>query len=339
MTCCTPAPTAVRRPRPARSASATTGITVYSCGADEAALFRERAQQLGVRLILTDAALSEANVDLARGHGVVSVGHKAGITAPTLVALSRAGVDHLSTRSVGSDHVDLEKAAELGITVGTVAYSPDSVADYTLMLTLMLLRDATSVLRRVDAHDYRLSGTPGTELRDLTVGVVGTGRIGTAVMTRLRGFGCRVLAHDRRPTTADHVPLDELVARSDVVTLHTPLDAGTRHLLSRERIDALKPGAFVVNTGRGALLDTEALLAALENGRLGGAALDVVEGEEGAFYSDCAGRPIHGHLSRLHALPNVIVSPHTAYYTGHALRDIVESTLAECLSRGGDQHA
>jgi D-specific alpha-keto acid dehydrogenase len=173
----------------------------------------------------------------------------------------------------------------------------------------------------------------GRELRDLTVGVVGTGRIGTAVVERLRGFGPRVLTHDRRPAASPaRVPLDELLERSDVVTLHTPLDPATHHLLDRRRLRRMKRGAYVVNTGRGALIDTEALLEALEEGAIAGAALDVLEGEEGLFYEDCRGRAIDGGLlPRLQAMPNVIVSPHTAYYTDHALRDIVENSILDCL--------
>lgn len=175
----------------------------------------------------------------------------------------------------------------------------------------------------------------------MTVGVVGTGRIGAAVIERLRGFGCRVLAYDRKPKTfADYVPLDELLERSDIVTLHTPLTAETRQLLSRRRIEQLQPGAFVINTGRGSLLDTEALTSALESGRLGGAALDVLEGEEGVFYTDRRARPIGSEtFLRLQRLPNVLITPHTAYYTEHALHDTVESTMLNCLGFERGQHA
>jgi len=208
-------------------------------------------------------------------------------------------------------------------------------------LLLALLSRRPNVVRRADLHDYRLGEARGKELRDLTVGVVGTGRIGAAVIARLRGFAGRVLAHDSRPkTNADYVPLDELLRRSDIVTLHTPLTAGTHHLLDRRRIDRMKPGAFVVNTGRGPLLDTAALLPALESGRLGGAALDVLEGEEGVFYADRRDRPIESKtLLRLQELPNVLISPHTAYYTDHALSDTVENSLRNCLNfTNGEQH-
>ncbi|OLT16193.1 lactate dehydrogenase [Pseudonocardia sp. CNS-139] len=317
------------------------GVTFYGCGPDEAVLFRELAPEFGVLPTITAAAVSESTAELASGNRCISVGHKSEITGPTLLALSRAGVRYISTRSIGHDHIDVAYAASVGVTVGNVAYSPDGVADYTLMLMLMAVRDARSVVRRADAHDYRLGEARGRELRDLTVGVVGTGRIGTAVVDRLRGFGCRVLAHDTHPgTTADYVPLDDLLRRSDIVTLHTPLTPETHHLLDRRRIARMKPGAFLVNTGRGALLDTDALVPALESGRLGGAALDVLEGEEGIFYADLRDGPVTSTaLLRLHELPNVLISPHTAYYTDRALRDTVRNSLVNCVRfENGNHH-
>jgi D-specific alpha-keto acid dehydrogenase len=309
------------------------GIAIYGCGQDEAVLFRETAPRFGVMPAITEAAVSEANIALAFGNRCISVGHKTQITNPTLSALSQVGVEYISTRSIGYDHINLNYAERVGITVGNVAYSPDSVADYTLMLILMAVRNAKSIIRRADIHDYRLNDVRGKELRDLAIGVIGTGRIGAAVVDRLGGFGCRILAYDSRPKTgADYVPLDELLRLSDIVTLHTPLNADTRHLLNRQRIEQMKHGAFIINTGRGSLLDTEALIPALERGRLGGAALDVLEGEEGIFYADCRNIPIESKpLSRLQQLPNVIISPHTAYYTDHALSDMVENSIINCL--------
>jgi D-specific alpha-keto acid dehydrogenase len=309
------------------------GVTIYGCEGDEAALFRELAPRLGVLPTISAAAPSEANAGLAAGNRCVSVGHKTRVTDSALLALSRLGVAYISTRSVGCNHIDVEYAASVGITVENIAYSPDSVADYTLMLMLMAIRDAKSIIRRADVYDYRLNDVRGKELRDLTVGVIGTGRIGAAVIARLQGFGCRILAHDSLPKDiARYLSLDELLQQSDVITLHTPLTADTYHLLNQQRIEQLKRGAFIVNTGRGALLDTTALIQGLESGRLGGAALDVLEEEEGIFYADHDGRPIGSKsLLRLQELPNALISPHTAYYTDHALRDIVENSLTNCL--------
>jgi D-specific alpha-keto acid dehydrogenase len=310
------------------------GLTAYGCGQDEAALFRELALGLGVVPTITDAPVSPANIELASGNRCISVCHKGRVHGATLLALREAGVLYISTRSVGINHIDVSSAARLGIAVENVAYSPDGVADYTLMLMVMAVRNAASTISRAQTGDFRLNDRRGKELRDLTVGVIGTGRIGVAVIDRLRGFGCRVLACDRcRKTSAEYLPLDALVPRSDVVTLHTPLTPDTHHLLNPRRIERMRPGAFIINTGRGELVDTEALLRALESGHLGGAALDVVEGEEGVFYSDYRGRPFERPLlSRLQQLPNVLVTPHTAYYTERALSDTVHNTIVNCLN-------
>jgi D-specific alpha-keto acid dehydrogenase len=296
-------------------------------------LLREVAARHAVTPTITSAAASEATAGLSVGNRCISIGHKSQISQATLQALHRAGVRYISTRSAGYNHIDLSAAEHLGISVENVAYSPGSVADYTVMLMLMVVRHAKSTVLRSEAHDYRLRDAPGRELRDMTIGVVGAGRIGTEVIKRLRGFGCQVLAHDRQPESSlDCVSLDALLAQSDVVTLHTPLTRETHHLLHRQRISQMKPGAVVINTGRGPLLDTEALLDALESGRLGGAALDVLEGEDGIFYFDQSEKvALPRELVRLQKLPNVIITPHTAYYTDHALRDIIETTLANCL--------
>lgn len=330
----TAAPAPARPPSGLPGARPLVGVAVFGCAPDEAALVRELAPGLGVSPVITSAPVSEATTHLAAGMRCVSVGHKSRIANPDLLALRRAGVEYLSTRSIGLDHIDVEYAASLGITVANTAYSPDGVADHTIMLILLAIRDAGAVIRRADAHDYRLSGTRGRELRDLTVGVVGTGRIGAAVIARLQGFGCRILAFDSSPrASADYRSLDDLLRESDVVTLHAPLGAGTHHLLDAERLARMKPGAYLVNTARGPLVDTAALADALESGRLGGAALDVVEGEEGIFYADRRSRPPRENpaLLRLQRLPQVVVTSHTAYYTDHVLRDTIEGCLRGCV--------
>ncbi|MFI5914376.1 D-isomer specific 2-hydroxyacid dehydrogenase family protein [Dactylosporangium sp. NPDC051541] len=318
------------------------GMTIYGCEPDEAALFEALAPQYGVMPRMTDEPVGEDNAELARGHRCISVGHKTKITDETLVALRSAGVEYVSTRSIGFNHINVQFAESIGIKVGNVAYSPDSVADYTLMLILMTIRFAKSTFARAEVHDYRLHDVRGRELRDLTVGVIGTGRIGAAVIDRLRGFGVRILAYDSVPSTAaNYVALHELLRQSDIVTLHTPLTPETHHLLDRRRIELIKHGAIIINTGRGPLIETEALADALETGRLGGAALDVLEGEEGIFYADCSNRPLeHELLLRLQKHPGVLISPHTAYYTDHALSDTIENSIINCVKfeSGDHQH-
>jgi D-specific alpha-keto acid dehydrogenase len=309
------------------------GITVFGCEKDEAYVFRELSPRFGVTPTLTRAPVAECGAIPAAGNLCVSVGHKSRVSESHLIALREAGVRYISTRSAGCDHIDTKAAHKMGITVGNVAYSPDGVADYTLMLMLMAIRGAKSIVVNADSFDFRLNAIRGKELRDMTVGVVGTGRIGKAVIERLRGFGCRVLAHSRGCEAGrGFVPLCELLAQSDMITLHTPLNTNTYHMIGREQIEIMKRGAFLVNTGRGSLVDTGELITALEAGKLGGAALDVLEGEEGFFYFDCSQKPIsHPFLLKLQRMPNVIITPHTAYYTSRALYDTVEKTLLNCL--------
>lgn len=306
-------------------------ITVYGCEQDEADAFRAVSPRFGVIPTIIHDPVSEANAKYA--HECISVGHKTEVSASILLALKRAGVKYISTRSVGCNHIDTAAAKRLGIAVGNVTYAPDSVADYTVMLMLMAIRNAKSLMRSVEKHDFRLDGVRGKVLSDMTVGVVGTGCIGEAVMERLRGFGCRVLAYSRsQKIEANYVPFDTLLQTSDIVTLHVPLNADTRHMIGREQIRRMKQGALIINTGRGALIDTAALVQALENGKLGGAALDVLEGEEGLFYCDYTQKPIdHPFFQKLQRMPNVIITPHTAYYTEQALREIVEKTVQNCM--------
>lgn len=309
------------------------GITIYGCERDEAEAFHVCSPRFGVVPAITSAAVSQSNAELACGNRCVSVGHKTEVGRSTLIALKGSGVKYISTRSIGLNHIDLRAAEGLGIAVGNVTYSPGSVADYAVMLMLMAIRNAKSIVSGAQRNDFRLDNARGRELGDMTVGVLGIGHIGRAVIERLRGFGCRVLAHDHsREAGARYVPFDDLLKESDILTIHVPLCADTYHMIGHEQIRAMKQGAFLINTARGGIVDTAALIGALESGRLGGAALDVLEGEEGLFYHDWTHRPIENRfLPALREMPNVIITPHAAYCTGRALRDTVEKTLTNCL--------
>ncbi|MCU1366828.1 MAG: D-lactate dehydrogenase VanH [Ilumatobacteraceae bacterium] len=320
-------------------------LTVFGCERDEAELFSEVAPRFGVVPTLVEADPSHAG--RAAGSRCVSVGHRSDVSARTLRALHDAGVEHISTRSIGLDHIDLRAAHALGMTVENVSYAPDGVADYTLMLILMSIRDATRTTTAARNLDFRLAAARSRDLRDMTVGVLGVGSIGSAVIRRLSAFGCRVLANNGgriAHAAAEFTSLDELLVESDIVTLHLPLNDETHHIIGRAQLEMMKHDALLINTGRGALVDTSALVAALERGHLGGAALDVVEGEDAFFYADHSGRPAEDELLvRLLKLSNVIVTPHTAYFTQRALRDTVAGTLVKCVrferSRTNDEEA
>lgn len=308
-------------------------IAVFGCEPDEEVAFQRLSSGLGSTCIPIKSPITEHNAALAAGCKCVSVSHKAEVSESVLHALKNAGVLYVSTRSIGTNHIDTQAAGRLGITVGTAAYSPGSVADYTLMLMLMAIRGAKTILHRTGNRDYRLNHFRGKELRDMTVGVLGAGRIGGAVIERLKGFGCTVLAYDHHHKTGENdVSFDRLLCDSDIVTLHIPLRSDTYHIIGREQFQSMKQDAFLVNTSRGALVDTQALVEALESGKLGGAALDVLEYEEGIFYHNCSRKTTQQpFLQALQGMPNVIVTPHTAYYTDRVLLDTVEGTIENCL--------
>lgn len=314
-------------------------LVVHGTDAEEAQLFRILAPRYGVDLSPPEVR-SMAGAPLpAAGADSVSVDHRTRVSASDLAALRVAGVQHLCTRSIGLDHVDLAAAAELGVTVENVPYGPGGVADFTVMLILLAVRNAGALADPDLRHDPRLGRVRGRDLGDLTVGVVGLGPIGRAVVRRLEGFGCRLLSWSRSGRTvpaAAPTGLDDLLRASDVVTLHLPLVPDTHHLLGPDRIGLMKKGAVLVNTGRGALVDTVALADALERGDLGGAALDVVEGEHlSSLPTMDHGPDVADAVARLRRRPDVVITPHAAYHTRRMLQETVEGTLERCRSAAG----
>ena len=263
---------------------------------DEREHFEETAARLGADIVLRDDTPSLGNADAVKGMDGLSI-----ITQPVSAALLEAwaarGIRAVSTRTVGFDHIDLAAATRLGIAVSNVSYTPHTVAEYTVMAMLMCLRNMKLIMRRFDAGDFGLRGVRGRELGRCTVGVVGTGRIGAWVVHLLKPFGCRVLANDVRENPevqglAEYVSREELFRQSDIITFHTPAVPDTFHLVNRDTLASMKPGVILINMSRGTVVDTEALIEALESGRVGSAALDVLENETAIYYRDFKGRPV-----------------------------------------------
>jgi D-lactate dehydrogenase len=241
----------------------------------------------------------------------------------------------VALRSAGYNNVDLPAAARLGITVTRVpAYSPHAVAEHTVALILALNRKVHRAWARVREGNFSLDGLLGFDLVRRTAGVVGTGKIGAAVVRILSGFGCRVLAFDPVPNAdclalgAAYVSLPELLASSDIVTLHCPLTPETRHLVDAASLARMKPGAMLINTGRGALVDTPAVIEALKSGHLGYLGLDVYEEEAALFFEDRSWRVLQDDVfARLLTFPNVLVTGHQGFFTTEALTAIADTTL------------
>ncbi len=282
-----------------------------------------------------EVALTAATAPLAAGCPAVCGFVHDKFDAEALALLGAAGVKLIALRCAGFNNVDLAAAARLGLTIVRVpAYSPHAVAEHTLALILSLDRKIHRAWNRVREGNFALEGLMGREIHGRTVGIIGTGEIGSVVARILAGFDAKVLAYDPRENPAviavggKYVPLDALLADAEIVTLHCPLTPETRHLVRKERLARMRDGALLVNTGRGALIDAKDVIDALKTGKLGGVALDVYEEEDGLFGRDHSSEILADDVfARLLTFPNVVITGHQAYFTEPALRAIAEITV------------
>ncbi len=298
---------------------------------DRTALEKEN-QRLGHDLHFFSPRLEHATAPLAAGSQAICAFVNDVLDRPTLTVLRELGVRLITLRCAGYNNVDLAAAGELGLTVTRVPdYSPYAVAEHAVALLLALNRKLPRASNRVRDSNFSLEGLVGFDLHGKTVGVVGTGKIGGVFARIMAGFGCHVLAFDAFPRTdlpVTYVDSARLLTESDVISLHVPLLPETRHFLNAETIAKLKPGAFIINTSRGALIEAQALLDALKSGHIGGAALDVYEEEAGIFFHDLSGMVLQDDiLARLISLPNVLITSHQAFLTHEALDNIAQTTL------------
>ncbi|MBY8826190.1 2-hydroxyacid dehydrogenase [Sphingomonas colocasiae] len=290
----------------------------------------------GHELRYFEPRLDGETAGLAAGHDAVCVFVNDRLDAGTLERLAAIGVRHVALRCAGYNNVDLAAAGRLGIAVVHVpAYSPEAISEFTIGLLLALDRKIHRAWARVRENNFALDGLIGRNLAGRTAGVIGTGRIGALVARTLRlGFGCEVLASDIVEDPAltaigiRYVPRDALIASSDIVTLHCPLTPDTHHLLNATSLATLRPDTLIVNTSRGALIDTAALIQSLKARRVGGVALDVYEQEADLFFEDLSDQIVEDDIfQRLLTFPNVLVTGHQAFLTEEALTAIATVTL------------
>ncbi|MBN8228436.1 2-hydroxyacid dehydrogenase [Corallococcus macrosporus] len=290
----------------------------------------------GHALTWFEPRLTSQTVGLAAGFPAVCSFVNDRLDGPCLQALAAGGTRLVALRSAGFNHVDLEEAGRLGMAVVRVPeYSPQAVAEHTAALVLALNRKVHRAYARVREWNFSLDGLVGFDLHGRTVALVGLGRIGRATARIFHGFGCRLLAVDPRLSADDAkalglepVTLEDALGRADILSLHVPLTPATRHLIDAKALARMKPGAMLINTGRGALIDSHALLGALKSGHLGAAGLDVYEEEEGIFFQDLSGQVLQDDvLARLLTFPNVLVTAHQAFLTREALDAIARTTL------------
>ena len=305
----------------------------------EKTYYAQAAKPLAIRFL--EHRLTEETVLSAQGHECACIFVNDRANAPILEALARGGTRLIACRSAGFNHVDLEAAGRLGIRVVRVPeYSPYAVAEHAVALILSLNRKIHRSYNRVREGNFSLDGLVGFDLHGKTVGIIGTGKIGRTLCRILHGFGCNVLAQDLEPdasTGASYVPFETLLERSDILSLHVPLTPQTRHLIDAKAIARMKEGVMLINTSRGALVDTRALIAGLKSGKIGSAGLDVYEEEEGIFFEDLSGAVLQDDdLARLLTFPNVLLTSHQAFLTREALTNIAQTTIGniEAFLRG-----
>ena len=286
-------------------------------------------------LVYTQAQLDVHTAAMAEGFDAVCLFVNDRANAQVLERLAAAGVRMIAQRSTGYNNIDLEAAKHLGIAVMRVGhYSPNSVAEHAVALLMTLNRRVHRAFNRTREFNFRLAGLMGRDIHGSCVGVVGTGKIGAIFARIMHGFGCSLLGHDVKPNPEcialgmEYVPLAELLSRSDIISLHAPLTPQTWHLINAESLAMVKRDAFIINTSRGGLIDTEALTQAVQSGAIAGVGLDVYEEEEGKFFRDLSDRPMSDDtLARLMSFPNVLITGHQAFFTVDAVTTICETTI------------
>jgi D-lactate dehydrogenase len=325
------------------------GVAVFSSKAYDRFHLNAANAAHGFQLNCLDTHLVFETALLAQGAEVVCAFVNDVLDERVLQRLADAKVRLLALRCAGFNNVDLSAAERLGIAVAHVpAYSPHAVAEHTLALILSLNRRIHRAYNRVREGNFALEGLMGFDLHGKTAGVIGTGRIGANVVRILRGFGCEVLTHDPAPNPecealgARAVTLEALLAGSDIVTLHCPLVPATRHLIDTAALAMMRPGVMLINTSRGALIDTQAVVAGLKRGHIGTLGLDVYEEEAALFFEDLSSQAIQDDVfARLLTFPNVIVTGHQGFFTNEAMQAIAETTLgniAAFLKEGRPLH-
>lgn len=299
---------------------------------DELPLAEEFKEKYDIDFVWTKDAMNSENIKMAEGCIAVSV-TPFDFKEEYADILNSYGVKYVMCRSIGYDHLPKEKLKSYGMRMTNATYPPECVANYAIMLILMTTRNMNQIMLRSMAQDYSLKGKMGRDIGDLTIGVIGTGNIGRTLIRHLSSFGCKILAfdlyeNDETKKYAEYVELDKLYEQSDVITLHMPATELNHHMINKDSISKMKDGVIIINTARGSLIDSYALADALEAGKVGGAALDVIEQENDLFYYNRMGEAMSNReVAIFNQYPNVIFSPHTAFYTKTTVSNMVEKSF------------
>ncbi|MFB6277677.1 MAG: 2-hydroxyacid dehydrogenase [Halothece sp.] len=310
-------------------------VALFGCKPYDRRFFEAANESYNHELIFLEPHLHEKTALLAKDAEAVCIFVNDEVNADTLEILAKQGVRLIALRCAGYNNVDLEAAKRLGMQIVRVpAYSPYAVAEHAIALILSLNRKIHRAYYRVREGNFSLNGLLGFDLHGRTVGIIGTGKIGYLTGQILAGFGCRILAYDPYPNSnfsqfGQYVSLEELYAESDIISLHCPLTEENRHLIGEKAISKMKPGVMLINTSRGGLIDTQAVIAGLKDKTIGYLAIDVYEKEADLFFEDLSSEVIQDDMfERLLTFPNVIVTGHQAFFTEEALNNIANTTLS-----------
>lgn len=321
------------------------GIVAFDVRKDEIPYFRKYSTIFGLDIMMVKESLTSDNIGkIVDGDSISIIGHSK-INAQILTSLSKKNVRHISTRTVGINHIDVEAAQHLNIKITNSYYGPDCVAEFTIMLILMSLRKYKAAMFRGNINDYSLEGLKGKELSACTVGIIGTGAIGTAVMHILHGFKTKILAYsptgkekEELKSYVEYVDLDTLYEQSDIISLHIPYLPDTKHLINIVALDKMKKGVMLVNTSRGELMDISSIIHAIETQKIGALALDVFESEQDIYHHDRKLDIISNRdMAYLRQFPNVVMTQHMAFYTENAVESMVKYSLQSFISNTCNQ--
>lgn len=315
-------------------------ITFYARKPYDEIWFGPLSKEYGVVIHFVETSLNEETLVLAEGSDAVCIFVNDPVDAGMIDKMYEMGIKAILLRCAGYNHVDIKAAKGKVEVLRVPSYSPDAVAEYAMGLLLSVNRNINRAYMRSRDFNMNINGLMGTDLTGKVAGVIGTGKIGQSMIRILKGFNMKILAYDPYPNPnldVEYVTVEELMKQSDVITLHCPLTGSTKHLINKRTIAMMKPDVYLINTSRGALIDTDDLIDALLDKKFAGVALDVYEEEEGVFYEDCSNEIIRDdNLARLMTFPNVIVTSHMGFFTREAMEAIARVTLenALCVERG-----
>ncbi len=308
---------------------------------DELDLCHKFSKKYGIDFVWTSEYPNGDNLCLAENCDAVCF-TPCGMTEEYIDILSKYGVRYILCRSIGYDHLPLAYIKKRNIRVSAVNYPPDCVANYTIMLMLMTTRKIKQIMLRADAQDYSLKGKSGKDISDCTIGIIGTGCIGSAVIKHLSGFGCKILAYSRHPKDdlkefCKYTDLNTLYKNSDIISLHVSSNEDTYHIVNNNSIALMKDGVIIINTARGSLIDSKSLCEGIKCGKVSAAGLDVIENENGLYYYNHSADIIdNDELAMLRSFPNVIITPHTAFYTETTVSNMVEKSFLSLYNFAND---